>query len=1055
MPRRVLFGPVTAEGSPNRAWPDSRHECLTFGLVGADVALGPAATWESVAALLPADWRPDALVLDLSRGGVPAGLWSAPIPLVGLAGSWGFRWHLDRLLLPRCDLVLADPDGADALLRDGIEQTRAGCPWTWTPAPPNPEEPEPERDLDVLAVAGLHPAADREQLPWLARLARLSERRRVTLCKEGDPAAFRRLLARARIFWHRGRPGEGGRTALEAAAAGCLVFRPATDRELTALLPDGCSVGYTDADLEALLDHYLSREDERCALAQEGRVRARRQDATRSWQDIMDLLDHEWSALRRRAAARRPPTPEAALLARTWQVVCDPAWVDPALVPDLAAALLARPGSALCHNALGVARARTERTPARRPGHALRHFHRALASDPGNLLAGLNLAEALAGAGQQSEAAARARQTLTVLRQSGADGPWVRFGIPYPIELTHFRAEWERAAWRHAGDSSGEAQAKHDLLAWRLHGLLARLENHLHHRYEATLVRPDLPATRAALGSALAVAGHVAEALPHLRRALAGNPFDAAAAHTLFEALGALGLVDEQRDLARDRRLLARAAPAVVTAEPWFAETGPAAATVPAAPASPATTRMRVSLCMIVKDEEHNLPACLDAAADLADEVVVVDTGSSDNTRAVAARYGAQVFSFGWCDSFAAARNASLDHATGDWVLWLDADDRLDEANRRKLRSLLGRLRDEDAAYLLRQEMPADPVSGTVAIVDQAKLFRLRPDVRFEYRVHEQIVPAVLRRGGLVRATDVVFQHLGYQDPALRRHKLERNGRLLRLQDAERPDDPFTLFYLGSACRDLGRLDEAAALYRRSLQLAPSGYNLAAKACGLLAHCLGQLGRTEEALAVCRDGAVRFAGDAELVFHEALLHWARGDLAAAEGCFLRLLEMPPGLALAGSDTGLHDYKTRRHLALLYGRQGRLGEAEAQWQAALAERPDWAPAWIGLGELYLQCGRNAEVEQLICRLDSDPATALVASALRVLRHAARREFAQARRLLETELVRDRYALWLRELLAQTLTLEGAERDAAARAWGEVLRLEPNHTQARRQLEHPGQ
>src|SRR5262249_55825806 len=110
----------------------------------------------------------------------------------------------------------------------------------------------------------------------------------------------------------------------------------------------------------------------------------------------------------------------------------------------------------------------------------------------------------------------------------------------------------------------------------------------------------------------------------------------------------------------------------------------PPAAADPTAvvPAAAGAARPRVSLCMIVKDEEANLPACLGSVADLVDEVVVVDTGSADRTREVAARYGAKVYDFAWVDSFAAARNESLRHATGDWVLWLDADGRLDAGNR-------------------------------------------------------------------------------------------------------------------------------------------------------------------------------------------------------------------------------------------------------------------------------------------------------------------------------------------------------------------------------------
>src|SRR5262249_35866166 len=115
-----------------------------------------------------------------------------------------------------------------------------------------------------------------------------------------------------------------------------------------------------------------------------------------------------------------------------------------------------------------------------------------------------------------------------------------------------------------------------------------------------------------------------------------------------------------------------------------------AALVVPAEP-----RRMRVSLTMIVKNEEANLPACLEGWRDLFDEAVIVDTGSSDRTREVAAALGAAVSEFAWVDSFAAARNAALGRATGDWAMWLDADDRIDPPNRARLRALLDSLKDE------------------------------------------------------------------------------------------------------------------------------------------------------------------------------------------------------------------------------------------------------------------------------------------------------------------------------------------------------------------------
>ena len=90
----------------------------------------------------------------------------------------------------------------------------------------------------------------------------------------------------------------------------------------------------------------------------------------------------------------------------------------------------------------------------------------------------------------------------------------------------------------------------------------------------------------------------------------------------------------------------------------------------------------RISLTLIVKNEENSLPTCLRSVADLVHEVIVVDTGSSDQTRAVAQNLGARVSDFAWVDSFAAARNESLRHATGDWIPWLDGDEFFDVENR-------------------------------------------------------------------------------------------------------------------------------------------------------------------------------------------------------------------------------------------------------------------------------------------------------------------------------------------------------------------------------------
>ncbi len=218
-----------------------------------------------------------------------------------------------------------------------------------------------------------------------------------------------------------------------------------------------------------------------------------------------------------------------------------------------------------------------------------------------------------------------------------------------------------------------------------------------------------------------------------------------------------------------------------------------------------------VSLTMIVRDEQLNLPGCLQSCADWFDELVIVDTGSRDETKAVAAaardRRGraARVFDFAWCDDFAAARNESLRHATGDWVFWMDADDRLDETNRRKLANLLASLDDRSVGYEMGQ-VSQFPDGQVAPPFRQLRLFPRRPQLKWWGRIHE----------GLIGAADLTYVntgihiwHVGYHDPATLEAKSARNLRLLEMQIAETPRNALVLFHLAREYFIKGRAAEA------------------------------------------------------------------------------------------------------------------------------------------------------------------------------------------------------------------------------------------------------
>jgi glycosyltransferase involved in cell wall biosynthesis/Tfp pilus assembly protein PilF len=468
------------------------------------------------------------------------------------------------------------------------------------------------------------------------------------------------------------------------------------------------------------------------------------------------------------------------------------------------------------------------------------------------------------------------------------------------------------------------------------------------------------------------------------------------------------------------------------------------------APSAPPARRRRVSLCMIVKDEEQNLPACLESAADLFDEVVIVDTGSTDRTREVAASFGAQVHEFPWQDSFAAARNESLARATGDWVFWLDADDRLDGDNRARLRALLAGLGDDNAAYSVKCLCLPDAVTGAATVVDHIRLFRNRPDVRWRYRVHEQILPSVRQAGGRVRWGDVVVHHAGYCDPTLRRRKLQRDLRLLGLEDAEHPDDPFTLFNLGSVHQELGQHAEALPFLRRSLEKSHPADSIVRKLFALIVGCHRALGQAQEAAAACAAGLRVCPGDTELLFLDSLLRQDRGDAAGSEAALRRLLGEQPGAHFASVDAGLRGHKGRHNLAVLCLKQGRLAEAEALWRRATRERPDFLPAWVGLGECLLRRGEAREFEEVTQHLETLPGGGLEVALLRGRSLMARREFRAARALVEGACARQPEALPLRVLLSHVLLQEGRDLPAAEAALRAVLEQDPSNAEARHNL-----
>ena len=401
-------------------------------------------------------------------------------------------------------------------------------------------------------------------------------------------------------------------------------------------------------------------------------------------------------------------------------------------------------------------------------------------------------------------------------------------------------------------------------------------------------------------------------------------------------------------------------------------------------------------------------------------------------------------------NSFAAARNESIRHAAGDWIFYLDADDRIDKENQSKLRGLFARLGEENAAYVVKIRSKADPLGKSVRLLDQVRLFRNLPAIRWEYRIHEQIMPAITRSGGLTRWTDIIIDHTGYQDLALRRRKLERNLQLLLLEQKEQPDDPFTLFNLGRTYRDLDNLAECMPLFRRSLELSSPTLSIVRKLFALLASGYQELGQFAEAEKSYQEGLKRYPDDPELLFQQGLLLRKKGDLSGAENCFRRTLQAPPSVFFDMVEIGVRGHKAQHQLALLHQARGHFAEAEALWHLALAERPDYGPALAGLGDIFLEQRKWKDLEKIAEQFEETSKKAgeppVNAFLLRARARIRLKEYVQARRLLEKCCHLAPNVLPARVLLSQALLEEGRDWTAAKNALQEILYIDPKNKDA---------
>jgi tetratricopeptide (TPR) repeat protein len=378
---------------------------------------------------------------------------------------------------------------------------------------------------------------------------------------------------------------------------------------------------------------------------------------------------------------------------------------------------------------------------------------------------------------------------------------------------------------------------------------------------------------------------------------------------------------------------------------------------------------LTLSLCMIVKDEEEMLPRCLAAVKPAVDELIIVDTGSSDRTVEIAESFGARVLHHEWNGSFADARNVSLEAATGDWIIYLDADEVLVEEDVERLRACTGRTWRE-AFALVETNFTGDVEDGTAMTHTALRMFRNRPEYRFKGRLHEQMaykLPGYLTER--IEYTQLRIEHYGYLGVVRdSKDKSRRNLELLQQQVADGMENAFQSFNLGSEYLALGEFQTSVGHFEKSWQMLESDpgrtvYPYVPTLANRFVTALRELGDLDAAERKADESLELFPGFTDLVFQKAWIARSRGDDARARELFETCLEMGDSPSRYSSVVGTGTYLAMIALAQITPS----ARAASLLERCLEEHPGFLGAVHPAAAAMLAIGR--EPAQVVAAIES--------------------------------------------------------------------------------------
>ncbi|MEK5029241.1 tetratricopeptide repeat-containing glycosyltransferase family 2 protein [Paenibacillus sp. FSL M7-1046] len=338
---------------------------------------------------------------------------------------------------------------------------------------------------------------------------------------------------------------------------------------------------------------------------------------------------------------------------------------------------------------------------------------------------------------------------------------------------------------------------------------------------------------------------------------------------------------------------------------------------------------IEISVCMIVRNEENSLPRCLSSVGAIADEIIIVDTGSTDNTKEIALSYGAVIYDFTWIDDFSAARNFAFSKATKEYIFWLDADDYLKDVDHARFRELKHSLPDGVDSVNMQYNLAFDKEGRVVTSLRRNRLVRRSCNFKWIGPVHEY-----LEVYGPAYSSDVCITH--EKDKVY----TDRNLRIYQKRVAEgEVFSPRDQYYYANELRDHGIYEEACRYYELFLDGGLGWIEDSYQACLRLAECRERLGDKEGAFqSLCR--TLQYdTPRAEFCCRLGAWHVEKGQLLPAVYWYELAIKLPRNNDSMGvKNEAFATWVPNLQLALCYDRLGQREKANLFNEAALLYHP---------------------------------------------------------------------------------------------------------------------